>query len=418
MLDSGTTPPDALITWQPVVDLHQRVLAYELASTADLPRLLALSQVSLARIYASRCMIIPLGLSRLEALTGSALVQPGLMLHVLPETADTLGPGCWEVLESLLAAGVRLTVEPLAWLELLPAHPLTDRVLARADWLILNAGGPEVSTTMLASLARQFAGRRWYVRHVATADAFESCRASELAGRSMLFHGNFLGRPRSPHTVQVDPGQTRVMHIMRLLRSNAELAEIDQQFKTDAVLLFKLMRFINSPINGLSRTIHSVGESLMLLGREPLFKWLSMLLYHTHRDDGYNIALLERTLVRARFMETIASVQLPARDREELFLTGMFSLLDRLLNLPLREAVAQLNLPDRVLEALANGQGTHAPWLELAVRMEHVTSERTTALIRQLGLEADNVASVWFDALLWTQNVLAEGGMQSDLKAL
>ncbi|GGY03445.1 EAL and HDOD domain-containing protein [Paludibacterium paludis] len=410
--------PDFSFAWQPVADQHQRVMAYEMLPGAAGDNLAhALAGLGAGRLLAHRRLIAPLSVEALSADCLGELACPGVVLHLMPGAAQAIAPDAESVVEEFCRQGVRFAIEPLTWLEQLPAHPLTDLVLARAEWLVLNAAGADLSSGMMLSLGRQFSGRRWYVRHIATPDMFDHCRSSTLSAKPMLFHGNFMGRPRSPHAMQVDPGQTRVMHIMRLLRSNADIQEIDHQFKLDTILLFKLLRFINSPINGLGRKVQTVGESLLLLGREPLFKWLSMLLYNSHRDDGYNISLLERSLVRARFMETATSVQMSPRDREEMFLTGIFSLLDRLLNLPLREAVGQLNLPAQVSEALCEGKGVHAPWLELSVRMEHAASERTLALTRNLGFEPREVCRLWFDALVWAQEVLAEGGMQSDLKS-
>jgi EAL and modified HD-GYP domain-containing signal transduction protein len=119
--------------------------------------------------------------------------------------------------------------------------------------------------------------------------------------------------------------QGRVLEIMRLLRANAPTAEVEAQFKLDSVLLFKLLRFVNSPVNGLSRKIQTIEDGLMLLGRNALFKWLSLLLFTSESDSGATLSLLEKSLIRAHFMEELGIIRGNKLEAEHLFLTGMFS---------------------------------------------------------------------------------------------
>ena len=160
--------------------------------------------------------------------------------------------------------------------------------------------------------------------------------------------------------------------------------DIDAQFKLDSVLLFKLLRFINSPMNGLSRKVMTIEESLMLLGRESLFKWLTMLLFTSRKsEDGRSLALLERSLFRARFMEALGQKGGNHKlECEHLFLTGMFSLLDSLMQVELNDALAPLELPPTVIDALLNQHGLFAPYLALAISAEQDNHERMTTLAR------------------------------------
>jgi c-di-GMP-related signal transduction protein len=80
---------------------------------------------------------------------------------------------------------------------------------------------------------------------------------------------------------------------------------VEAQFKLDSLLLFKLLRFVNSPVNGLSRKIQTIEDGLMLLGRNALFKWLSLLLFTSESDSGATLTLLEKSLIRAHFMEEL-----------------------------------------------------------------------------------------------------------------
>jgi hypothetical protein len=79
------------------------------------------------------------------------------------------------------------------------------------------------------------------------------CRRGQDSDRFALFHGSYLSVAHSRVSQKEGANQGRVLEIMRLLRANAPTTEIEAQFKLDSLLLFKLLRFVNSPVNGLSR---------------------------------------------------------------------------------------------------------------------------------------------------------------------
>ncbi|XLM21562.1 HDOD domain-containing protein, partial [Chromobacterium piscinae] len=201
-------------------------------------------------------------------------------------------------------------------------------------FMVLDFAGPStrVLAPILDQLPKRYPGARWIARNVGTAEDLDVCLRAPGHNRFALFHGPFVSTAHSLEGGKVDNSQTRVLQIMRLLRANAEAKEVEAQFKLDSVLLFKLLRFINSPIHGLARKVQTIEETLLLLGRETMFKWLSMLLFTSRKDDGNAIALLEKSLIRARFLEKLGSYRGNKLEAEHLFLTGMFSLLDVLLN--------------------------------------------------------------------------------------
>ena len=99
----------------------------------------------------------------------------------------------------------------------------------------------------------------------------------------------------------------------------------------------------------------------MLLGRETLFKWLSMLLFTSRKDDGTAVSLLEKSLIRARLLERMGSYRGNKVEAEHLFLTGMFSMLDVLLGVPFPDVLDPLELASPVREAVVEHRGMFAP---------------------------------------------------------
>ena len=94
-----------------------------------------------------------------------------------------------------------------------------------------------------------------------------------------------------------------------------------------------------------------------------------------------------------------------AAQRGGLFIAGMFSLLDALLNIPMTQALANLNLPDSVANALVHGDGPYAPYLQLAIACEHFDQEAIANLAANIDADADAVNLAHVNALIWSESV-------------
>ena len=118
--------------------------------------------------------------------------------------------------------------------------------------------------------------------------------------------------------------------------------------------------------NGFQQPIRSIAHALVIIGYKQLYRWLT-LLSTSGKADPRSKALLQNALVRARMTELLGQKKLSPAEREGLFIVGIFSLLDVLLNVPMEQALEQLQLPAPVMAALARREGIYAfscryPW--------------------------------------------------------
>ncbi|HAY08665.1 MAG TPA: regulator, partial [Thauera sp.] len=115
--------------------------------------------------------------------------------------------------------------------------------------------------------------------------------------------------------------------------------------------------------------IQSFRHAVSILGYDALNKWLSLLLVTASRDPSAP-AMMQTAIARGRFMEEVGSAYFDASERDNLFITGAFSLLHLLLGTSMQEVLEQMNLPANVSEALLYGQGEFGPFLKLAQACE------------------------------------------------
>jgi EAL and modified HD-GYP domain-containing signal transduction protein len=180
------------------------------------------------------------------------------------------------------------------------------------------------------------------------------------------FHGPFMGS-KGVQRAPVSGGINRmvVLPILNMVRADADFASIAEQLRSEPTLTYKLLRYLNSPAMGLQMKIESLTEALVLIGREKFYRWMSLLLFDFTNPSYQERMLAERALTRGRTLELLAGKGLIPNTPDLLFLTGLFSLLDLALGLPMPELLGKAALPEPVSSALLGQAGALADALQL-----------------------------------------------------
>ncbi len=194
----------------------------------------------------------------------------------------------------------------------------------------------------------------------------------------------------------INPAHATVLELIGAVQQEADPQEIEALFKKDVTLSFKLLRYINSPYFGLLRHVESVRHACSIIGYQQLFKWLTLLA--ATAGGGTSPALTQSAMIRARLMELLGE----KRDQEHLFITGMFSLLDRIMQVPLEQLLERANLPDMVSNALLKNEGKYAHILTLARACEG-TPLPEDANYNDIDVKATNLAHI--EAIEWAAGI-------------
>lgn len=197
----------------------------------------------------------------------------------------------------------------------------------------------------------------------------------------------------------VNPTQTLILQLMDMVRKNADPRQIETVLKRDVALSYKLLRYINSSGFGLGTEIQSLRHAVSLLGYAPLYRWLSVLLA-TASDNAQSQVLMQTAIMRGRFAEMLGHGLLPKSEAENLFVAGMFSLLDLLLGIPMEEVLASVQLPEAIMEALLSRSGMYGPFLALAEACES-SDHDIEALANALFINSKQVNEAHLAALDW-----------------
>lgn len=171
------------------------------------------------------------------------------------------------------------------------------------------------------------------------------------------------------------PMQTGTLHLCQLLNDlmqDRDTAQVAQELRADVPLSYKLLRYVNSPAVGLQRSVESVDQAVMVLGRNELYRWLSVLLLTGVEGRSASRAMQEIALARARLLESLAEQRADAANHPPaaLFTVGLLSLLDVMMQRPLAQVIEPLRLSDAARQALVERSGPWAGYLQLASDLE------------------------------------------------
>jgi len=201
------------------------------------------------------------------------------------------------------------------------------------------------------------------VRTVADLDRACALGATRAAGWPV--DGAVVASGKAP----LSPEIGRIVELMALVDREEPAEKMEPLLKADPTLAFRLLRHINSPAFGLRVEVTSFKHALMLLGYARLKQWLRLLLASGSRDPAMR-PLMRAAVCRGFVMEELGRGSGDDEVRAEMFVCGIFSLLDRTLGQPLPELLRSVPVPDRVSQALLHDSGPHAPYLALVRAME------------------------------------------------
>ena len=167
----------------------------------------------------------------------------------------------------------------------------------------------------------------------------------------------------------IPAGVTTVVDLMQRVDRQEPAEKLEAVVKNDPTLAFRLMRYLNSPGFGLSVEISSFRHALMILGYQRLKRWLALLVTSAIDDPDLK-PLMQLAVRRGLLMEEIARPSGDDALRNELFICGVFSTLDRMIGQPFEQLLKTIPVQESVANALANDAGPCAPFLALARAVE------------------------------------------------
>lgn len=417
MSPTSAAGPEVFVARQPILDRDEAITAYELLfrASADATTAGPLPDPTQTSFRTMLDAFMRIGAERLLGRhLGFVNVPPDLLMselvealpheRVVLEVLETTRPDEAVVArcQQLVARGYTLALDD--WVPGDPRGPL----LPLATYVKVDlAGTPPDALAEVARALRAHASVQLVAEKVETQEDVACCRRAGFE----LFQGYFFARPQTLSARAPDPRQAVLFAIFRDLAADADTEVLGDHFKRNVELGFGLLRLVNSVALTRGQGIATVEHALTMLGRQQLRRWLLVMLFAGPRGDALANPLLHASAARGRLMELVARgdhADGPARDRgERAFLTGMVSLLDVAVGLPPAQLVRELSLEAEVADAILAGRGELGTLLALATSLERSEVDRSGAIVREMGLDADRLLRAEAEAWAWTDELTA-----------
>jgi EAL and modified HD-GYP domain-containing signal transduction protein len=402
-----------------ILDRGQRISGYEFALGRELQSRMLEKSALIRRVYDDAMLrnLAPLGVSSLLGsrfailrLSVASLNNELLKKFANENTLVMLTPGAAETidlpeirnnLQYLEATGIKH-----GWCIDRP-RPDLNEFLKKADIIEVETNALDgMQLKAMSTDFRAFINRpKLIASELQTSDDFNLCYHCGFD----YFMGTFITSRENWHPAKSEINRLRVFEALNLIRNGAEFEAIANCMKTDPILTFKLLRYINSPGIGLLKKVDEISQALQIMGRDRFYRWLSLLLFDFNQPGYQERVMNEQALTRARFMEMLAGQGNAPASTDQLFMTGLFSLLDVMMDRPLLEVLKQVALPEDVAAALKGEAGAMHDALLLTISAESADPQAIASAAEKCGLDATIITGIMIDALAWSQQIASAG---------
>ena len=389
------------IARQPIYDAQLKVVAYELlfrsGKTNNAAEFLDGDDATTNVIVNS---ITEIGMDQLVGphrafinLTHNHVLQ--MAEHPMPELKDRL---VLEVLEDIKAEetivaavtklakeGFTIALDDFIYSDSLqPLVDLSD--IIKIDLMALNDEGLESHAKQLSNGKRKLLAEK-----VETQEEFDRCK--ELGFD--YYQGYFFSKPQIIKGKSLPANKMATMSLLAELQdnesSNEDLAKIISQ---DVTMSVRILRYINSAQFGFSNEVSSIQQAIMMLGRNTIKNLANLISMSQVEDKPHELLII--SMIRAKMAENIA--QLVNCDKEICFTTGLFSIVDTLMNQDMEVLIEGLPLTENIRAALIRHEG---PLGEiLACVLSYESGDWENAHYAELNI--DEIRNCYLDALKWS----------------
>jgi c-di-GMP phosphodiesterase len=167
----------------------------------------------------------------------------------------------------------------------------------------------------------------------------------------------------------VAPDLKVIVELMNRVDRQESIDRLEAVLKNDPTLAFRLVRYINSAAFGLRVEISSFRHAIMMLGYQKLKRWLALLLASASSDPNMK-PVMYAAVRRGLFMEELVRGAGDDQMSSEMFICGVFSLLDIMMGQPFEQLLKSIPVPQDVYGALVKEEGRYRPYLELVRAVE------------------------------------------------
>lgn len=299
-------------------------------------------------------------------------------------------------LKELKAMGYKMAIRKLAVAE----FENYKAVLQLMDYVFLNNKRIAIDKAKIY-FGKLYPNVKLCAGNIDTMEIFEELKKT---GGYELYEGDFYRVPVTKGENEVAPLKVNYIELLNIVNNdNFELTEAADIIGRDTALTISLLQMVNRM--AVNSGISTIRHAAAMLGQKELKKWINTAVVNALCADKPN-EITRLSLLRAKFAENLGPVFGLAMKSEELFLMGLFSVLDVILEKPMEEALKIVKIADEINNALVDHKGKLAPVLDFMTQYEYANWQEVSRQMILQNIGVDDVNKAYIDSLRWYRNLM------------
>ena len=399
---------EVFVARQPIFDRNEKVVAYELLFRDSLENKYTCEDADKATLAVINSSLACIGMSNItygkrafinftENLLNTELASILPKENVVIEILETVNP-TEEVVEAckkLKQKGYMIALDDFVFEE--KFTPLIEIVdIIKVDFMLTKGKEREAIINRISNNKIRFLAEK-----VETREEYEEAKA---VGYS-LFQGYFFSKPVviSSHAMPTLLSSC-VLILQEVSKKDLDFDKIEGILKKDLALTYKLLKLVNSAHYGIKYEVTSIKQALIMVGGNNIVKWLSVITVDSlkgHLSDE----LMVKSIVRARFGELLAPHIDMEHEAQNIFLLGMFSMIDSFINKPLEEILEDISISSEVKDAILGGESSLQQVYKFIIAYENGQWDQVKSYAEELEFDINIAPNIYLAATAWVTEI-------------
>ncbi len=275
-------------------------------------------------------------------------------------------------------------------------------LLKLMDYVILDQKEVDLAKAKLY-FKRQYPQIKICVGNIDHQDIFDSLKDDDDFYR---FEGKFYRIPITKGENEVSPLKINYLELMNIVNSpDFELTKAADVIGRDTALVVELLKMVNHI--AINSQVTSIRHAAAILGQRELKKWINTVITKELCADRPN-EVARTSMLRAKFMECLAPVFGLGMKSAEVFLMGLFSILNIILNMPMEDALKMVTVSKEIEDALVRGTGELAGIYSFVVNYEAADWQEISRQLIVLNVDTNTIYQAYTETVCWYKEMFFE----------
>ena len=277
--------------------------------------------------------------------------------------------------------------------------PGCERLAELADTLLIDVEGKsQAELEAIVARGKKTGATRMIAKKVENSMELEKAKNAGLH----LFHGFFFKRPEIESGRKISSAKATRLKLFEIIeKDEPNFDALAPAIEADVAISYRLLNFLNSANFSFATKVTSIKQAVVLTGWKPIRNWLRLIILTDLTPSEKTLELAYISAHRAKLFETAALGSGYEEDSDTLFIVGLFSLLDAMLDTAMKEITNHLPVDDEVKATLCGRRTKYTPWLDLAKAIEASDWDEVGTRASALNLLPGTVAVSYQHAFTW-----------------